>query len=193
MLDCVQQDKNHFWGVTLTLPYSSFSHFFPEKTINRNESFTLVFPDNSPRFRLFTSTGKDPRKGWRTPLKNIKYSEQRDEETGYSYFGARYYDPEISGLFLSVDPLADKYVSISPYAYCAWNPVRLVDPTGSDTINYDLSTGNRIYFKPEINGKHCVNFFWVTIMWVLVVTWTASFHQIMQIGMKTEWLDIQIT
>ena len=59
---------------------------------------------------------------------------ERDTETGYSYFGARYYDSDLSGLFLSVDPMADKYPSISPYAYCAWNPINLTDPTG-DTIN----------------------------------------------------------
>ena len=35
-------------------------------------------------------------------------------ETGYSYFGARYYDSDLSGLFLSVDPMADKYPGISP-------------------------------------------------------------------------------
>ena len=57
---------------------------------------------------------------------------EKDEETGLSYFGARYYDSDLSGLFLSVDPMADKYPSISPYAYCAWNPVKLVDPDGRD-------------------------------------------------------------
>ena len=31
---------------------------------------------------------------------------------------------------LSVDPMADKYPGISPYAYCAWNPIMLVDPDG---------------------------------------------------------------
>lgn len=31
-------------------------------------------------------------------------------------------------MWLSVDPMADKYPSISPHAYCAWNPVKLVDP-----------------------------------------------------------------
>lgn len=35
-------------------------------------------------------------------------------------------------MWLSVDPMADKYPSISPYAYCAWNPVELVDPDGND-------------------------------------------------------------
>lgn len=55
---------------------------------------------------------------------------ERDEETGYGYFGARYMDHELMTMWLSVDPMSDKYPSISPYAYCAWNPVILVDPNG---------------------------------------------------------------
>ena len=95
------------------------------------------------RFYLFVSTGHDPRKGWRIPLNEIKYNEQRDEETGYGYLprqarqayhGARYMDHELMTMWLSVDPLADKYPSISPYAYCAWNPVKLVDPDGRDWV-----------------------------------------------------------
>ena len=44
---------------------------------------------------------------------------ERDKETGYGYFGARYMDHELTTMWLSVDPMADKYPSISPYAYCA--------------------------------------------------------------------------
>ena len=55
-----------------------------------------------------------------------------DAETGYSYFGARYYAPATLTAWLSVDPMSDKYPSISPYAYCAWNPLKLVDPDGKD-------------------------------------------------------------
>ena len=55
---------------------------------------------------------------------------ERDSETGFSYFGARYYDSDILTGWLSVDPMADKYPSLSPYAYCANNPVKLVDPDG---------------------------------------------------------------
>lgn len=33
-------------------------------------------------------------------------------------------------MWLSVDPLADKYPCISPYAYCAWSPIKNVDPNG---------------------------------------------------------------
>ena len=60
-----------------------------------------------------------------------------DPETGYSYFGARYLDHELMTMWLSVDPMADKYPSISPYAYCAWNPVKLVDPQGMDIWELD--------------------------------------------------------
>lgn len=75
---------------------------------------------------------------------------ERDSETGYSYFGARYYDSDLSGLFLSVDLMADKYPSISPYAYCMWNPVKLVDPNGMDTIvTIGLSNGNVEYWYDD--------------------------------------------
>ena len=59
---------------------------------------------------------------------------ERDSETGFSYFGARYYDSDILTGWLSVDPMADKYPGLSPYAYCAWNPVKLVDPDGEEII-----------------------------------------------------------
>jgi RHS repeat-associated protein len=56
-----------------------------------------------------------------------------DEETGLYYYGARYYDPRTS-IWLSVDPLAEKYPSISPYAYVANNPLRYIDPDGREIV-----------------------------------------------------------
>ncbi len=61
---------------------------------------------------------------------------EKDSETGYYYFGARYYNSDLS-LWLSVDPMADKYPSLSPYNYCAWNPMKLVDPNGEDIWQVD--------------------------------------------------------
>ena len=49
----------------------------------------------------------------------------------YLDFGARLYDPRTAA-WLSQDPMAEKYYGISPYAYCAGDPVNLVDPTGED-------------------------------------------------------------
>jgi len=36
--------------------------------------------------------------------------------------------------FTTMDPLAEKYYSISPYAYCADNPIRLIDLNGKDWV-----------------------------------------------------------
>ena len=55
---------------------------------------------------------------------------EKDAETGYGYFGARYMDHELMTMWLSVDRYADKYPFISPYAYCAWNPLRFIDSNG---------------------------------------------------------------
>ena len=59
---------------------------------------------------------------------------ERDEETGYSYFGARYLDATLLTSWFSVDRLSDKYPSLSPYNYCAWNPIKMIDPNGDSLI-----------------------------------------------------------
>ena len=56
-------------------------------------------------------------------------AKERDPETGLSYFGSRYYSSDLS-IWLSVDPMSAKYPSLSPYTYCADNPVKLTDPDG---------------------------------------------------------------
>ena len=94
---------------------------------------------------------------------------ERDEETGYGYFGARYMDHELTAMWLSVDPMADKYPSISPYAYCIWNPVKLVDPDGRETyvaqnqdgtyrvIGGKLNKDRNIYlYKKDKSGKYTI-------------------------------------
>ncbi len=60
-------------------------------------------------------------------------AKEKDPETGYSYFGSRYYSSDLS-IWLSVDPQSDKYPSLSPYVYCANNPVMLVDPNGEENM-----------------------------------------------------------
>ena len=79
---------------------------------------------------------------WRNQ-RNTTYDErykftgkERDEETGYDFFGARNYSSAIT-TWLSPDPLLDKYPSISSYAYCSWNPLKYVDPDGRNPI-YDF-------------------------------------------------------
>ncbi|OPZ99267.1 MAG: hypothetical protein BWY72_00438 [Bacteroidetes bacterium ADurb.Bin416] len=53
----------------------------------------------------------------------------RRYELNWYNFGARSYDLAL-GRWTSVDPLAEKYYSVSPYVYCSNNPVNCIDPEG---------------------------------------------------------------
>ncbi len=97
-----------------------------------------LYKSRGKRFHSFIFTGKE-----------------RDEETGYGYLprqarqahhGARYMDHELMTMWLSVDIYADKYPFISPYAYCAWNPVKLTDPSG-DTIIFKDKKAEEMFEK----------------------------------------------
>lgn len=54
-----------------------------------------------------------------------------DGERGLNVYdySARYMDPAL-GRFMTVDPLAEKFYSVSPYVYCGNNPINLIDPDG---------------------------------------------------------------
>ena len=70
-------------------------------------------------------------------------------------FHARQYDP-VLGRFITSDPLCEKYDHISPYAYCANNPINAIDPNGEDwrissnrdkdgTLNINMTVTGVIY------------------------------------------------
>ncbi|QOJ28867.1 MAG: hypothetical protein HRU80_08215 [Ignavibacteriales bacterium] len=82
-----------------------------------------------------------------TVQRYIFTEKERDTETGYDYFGARYYDSDL-GRWLSVDPLMDTYPGWSPYNYVMNNPLRLVDPDGREIRIYTDEKdkeGNNLY------------------------------------------------
>ena len=69
---------------------------------------------------------------------------QEDSGTGLSYFGARWYDPNI-GRFMAIDPVgfnAGNIHSFNRYAYANNNPYKYVDPDGENPrIVYAISFG----------------------------------------------------
>ncbi len=96
---------------------------------------------NNGRFVAYYSAtvcnGTPSRRCWCMSLdiaKTFTFSaKEKDQETGFSYFGSRYYNSDLS-IWLSVDPQASKYPSLSPYVYCANNPIKLVDPSGETIV-----------------------------------------------------------
>ncbi len=101
-------------------------------TDHLGSSSWITYTDGSPvqymSYMTFGESQVDQRAGdW-----NSRYTfsgKERDEETGYSYFGARYYDADLS-IWLSRDPLAHLYSHQSPYVYCSNNPIKRIDPNG---------------------------------------------------------------
>ena len=65
-------------------------------------------------------------------------------------FHARYHAPS-TGRFMTIDPMAEKYPGISPYMYCAGNPVLFVDPSGMKID--EASKGDWDKLKEEIKDK----------------------------------------
>jgi RHS repeat-associated protein len=78
-------------------------------------------------------------------------AKELDEESGMYYFEARYQSPPV---FISRDPLFEKYPMFSPYSYCANNPLRYIDPTG-ETIVITGEDGTTTTYKAgmEYNGS----------------------------------------
>ena len=74
---------------------------------------------------------------------------EKDYESGFHYYGARYYNSELS-VWLSTDPMADKYPSLTPYNYCANNPVKLIDPNGEEIDLSNLSAQEKDKYQKNI-------------------------------------------
>ena len=58
-------------------------------------------------------------------------AKELDRQNGLDWYDsqARMYDP-VLGRTPTMDPKAEDYAPISPYAWCAGNPVRNIDPDG---------------------------------------------------------------
>ena len=64
-----------------------------------------------------------------TNTKNKFTGKERDNESTYDYFGARYYDARVAN-WGSIDPLFKKHIQWTPYNYVLRNPLALIDPDG---------------------------------------------------------------
>lgn len=103
---------------------------------------------------------------------NYKYNgkELQDEFNINLYdYGARNYDPAI-GRWFNIDPLAEKYASLTPYNYVNNNPNVFVDYDGKDfglTIDHDKKTivFSANYYTNSIDYKSINNFISALNQW----------------------------
>jgi RHS repeat-associated protein len=81
--------------------------------------------------------------------------DRKFEINAYDFTG-RFYDIT-DDRFWSMDPMAEKYYSVSPYAYCGNNPINKIDPTGMDEWDLD-SLGNVVnhVVTDKLDAFYCV-------------------------------------
>ncbi len=113
--------KDHLGSVRKVLSYDDdWSGAYTEYQSNKYLPFGgLEFEDNlAENKKLFTG-------------KELQDSRVGNDILRLYDFGARYYDPTVAR-WTSIDPLAEKYYSHSPYNYVGNNPISRIDPDGRD-------------------------------------------------------------
>ena len=92
------------------------------------------------------------------------------EGLNLSDFGARWLDSP-NGTFTTMDPLCEDFQHLSPYLYCAGNPIKYIDPSGmefiyiEDGVKYQYLNKNGTYaFFDPIGNKYDKNNEFVKIL-----------------------------
>ena len=97
----------------------------------------IKFSDHSKHVYAYDATGRKLRAEYHTPIQPYKYNgKELDRHHGLDWYdyGARWYD----GIrFSTMDRFAEKYPELSPYSYCAGNPIKYIDVNG-DSISSDI-------------------------------------------------------
>ena len=116
--------------------YWSAPFDFSERAINQH------LKNTSSRF-TFSAKEKDSETGFSvTSLRSVSSSSLSQCQTSLAWhslirrFGSRYYSSDLS-IWLSVDPMSDKYPHQSNYIYCSNNPIIIIDPNGEDEYEFD--------------------------------------------------------
>ncbi|WP_282079915.1 RHS repeat domain-containing protein [Aquimarina algiphila] len=121
----VYQFKDHLDNVRLsytkndtgTLEIIEESNYYPFGLTHKGYNNTVSSLGNSTA-QLLKFGGKE---------------EQNELGLEWLDYGARNYDASL-GRWMNLDPLANKYYPISPYAYVANNPIMFIDPDGKRII-----------------------------------------------------------
>ena len=123
--------RDHLGSVRAVVDITSYSTSLQDIVIEQNDylPFGTRVPIKTSSSNLYRYNGKEEQHIAGTELAVLDY-------------GARTYDPWLSR-WTSIDPLAAKYYSTSPYVFCNNSPINYVDPWGMDWY----STGHIRYNK----------------------------------------------
>ncbi|MCD8043555.1 MAG: RHS repeat-associated core domain-containing protein [Tannerellaceae bacterium] len=109
-------------------------YYFYQKDHQGNNRVVLEQSGNIHQKTNYYPFGESFSESMSGDVQPYKYNgQEKESDFGLNLYDyhARWYDPTV-GSFTSMDPLAEKYYSVSPYVYTFNNPVRFIDPDGKD-------------------------------------------------------------
>jgi len=128
-------------------------------------------------------------------VSDYEFAGKEKDGPGLYYFGARYYDPEL-GRFLSVDPMAAKYPSLTPYQYAANNPLVFIDPDGREVVFSDSTQASQAaHALNEVNQDAGISVETVDEehTFLGLFSWTTTSYKLSTAGSSFDWSQNKYT
>lgn len=147
-----------------TLIVGTDMYYYRRNHLGSNVAVWNATKNETPQRMFYYASGLPMKVSIGQNIQRYKYNNKAFEELNglneYDNQARRYY-PAICRT-TTMDPLAEKYYSISPYAWCGNNPVRNIDPDGMDVweidsmghiINYERNSDEDILNMANYDGK----------------------------------------
>ena len=109
-------------GTSGTMEYHLADHLGNTRVVLNQAGEVIQANDYYPFGMLMAQSGSSTNR-------YLYNGKEAQEQTGWLDYGARMYDASL-GRWFNMDPMAEEYTNLSPYNYCANNPVFLIDPNG---------------------------------------------------------------
>ena len=137
--------------VSLTGNTSASSYYYDLKDYQGNVRMAVRSGSSSHFMTDYYPYGGVIRKGRIGAHHRLFIGKELDKMHGLNWydFEARMYDPTL-GRFMTMDPLAEKYYNVSPYSYCAGDPVNRFDPDGRDWFKTE---GGNLCWQPDVHSQ----------------------------------------
>lgn len=134
--------KDHLGNVRVVFSQSG-------SVIQENSYYPFGMQQKAYSYNLTPSVGFKDRNEYLYNGKELQDGEFVDSNgerygLGWMDYGARMYDAQL-GRWHVVDPLAEKYLSLSPYNYVANNPMTYIDPDGMQIVGVTKEDANKVY------------------------------------------------
>ena len=131
-----------------TLIVATDMYYYRRDHLGSNVAVWNATKNETPQRMFYYASGLPMKVSTGQNIQRYKYNNKEFVEMhGLDEYDskARWYYPAICRT-TTIDPLAEKYYSTSPYAWCGNNPVRFVDPDGE---SYNINTDGSMKFVDD--------------------------------------------